>query len=106
MMKLNSVSHLLMSNWGNKADALDCQAYVCVKDDFSRWLCYIYAMNPLDENEILCFIPWPSMECIKWTVSELSNCYNSNGESPIVDNEFRHTNIKQLIKRYSRIYES
>jgi hypothetical protein len=100
----------LKSSWGDKAEALDCLAEVRVYDPLSDWQCYIYAMNPDNENEILCLISlgknlFPVFS--EWTMHEISLLYNSHGENAEIDLEYRPRNINEIYKklRESHTYE-
>ncbi len=89
----------LKSNWGEKADSLQCLAEVRIYDPCSNWQCYIYAMNPENEDEIKCIIEGfiVSIE-EKWQMSSIENLYNSNGESVKIDEEYRPKRADEVFK--------
>lgn len=88
----------LKASWGEKADAMACLAEVRVYDPLSTWECYIYALNPQDEDEIACMINGFSLEVCDWKLSEISLTFNANGESPIIDDEYRPRRAAELFK--------
>lgn len=75
-----------------------CRAEVRVYDPLSQWECYIYALNPEDEDEICCILCAFSVEITRWTLSELSNLFNSEGERVQVDQEYRPRYADNLYK--------
>lgn len=96
----------LKVSWGDKADSLACYAEVRIFDPLSRWQCYIYAMNPADENDIACIIAGESLEICDWQVSEIQKAYNAEGESPVIDTEYRPMRAAELFKKLSGAYET
>ncbi len=91
---------LLTKNWGEKADAMDCYCEVKFIDVFSRWECYIFALNPEDENGIQCIVKHKDdVEIVEWSLDELNRHYNTEGEYPTLDNEFRRIKADVLYKR-------
>lgn len=91
----------LKSAWHNHADSLDCMAAMRVYDPCSKWECYIYAMNPEDEDEIQCIINGFVVEVTHWRISEIQNVFNSEGDGVLVDHEYRPVLANQLIKTLS-----
>lgn len=95
----------LKENWGDKASALSCKCEVCfVSKDFS-WKCYIYAMDPQDENRILCVVKISrnrpaSLE--SWTMQEIMGLFDHNGEGVEIDKEFRPIMADVLLKNLNR----
>lgn len=91
----------LKANWGEKAEGLGCKAEVRVYDPLSSWECFIYAMNPQDEDMISCLINGFTLEIIEeWSMSQLTKLYNREGEHPIVDTEFRPKSVYQIFKQF------
>ncbi len=88
----------LLNNWGEKANSLQCKAEVKIYDPLSGWECYIYALNPEDEDEIACIIKGFFVEICDWRLSEISTHFNAEGEQPIVDTEYRPRLVCELIK--------
>jgi hypothetical protein len=88
----------LMASWGEKASSMACMAEVRVYDPLSPWECYIYALNPEDEDEICCIIKGFFVEVCDWRLSELSNRYNADGERVQIDYEYRPRRAAELFK--------
>lgn len=98
----NQVKQKLMRNWGEQANSLNCFAEVRVYDPLSSWECYIYAMNPDNENEIQCLISGGrNIEPIttEWTMYEISMLYNSHGEGVEIDEEYRPRVVSEILKK-------
>ena len=97
----------LKANWGEKASSMACMAEVRVYDPLSPWECYIYAMNPDDEDEICCIIKGFFVEVCEWRLSELASHFNAHGEAPEVDKEYRPRRAAELFKKLSEpeLYE-
>ena len=89
----------LLANWGEKASSMACMAEVRIYDPLSPWQCYIYAMNPEDENEILCIIKGHEVEVCEWKMSELEIAFNSDGEPPLIDDEYRPILASEVYKK-------
>jgi hypothetical protein len=103
MLTTNQIDKLT-ANWGDKADALNCKAEVRIYDTstFPGWECYVYAMNPDDNNTVKCIVkPFRQSKgsIEEWKISEIELLYNSLGEPPEIDKEFRPIDIQQLIKK-------
>jgi hypothetical protein len=88
----------LKASWGEKASSMACMAEVRVYDPLSPWECYIYALNPEDEDEICCIIKGFFVEVCEWRLSELASRFNANGEPVQVDNEYRPRRAAELFK--------
>jgi len=91
----------LKNNWGDKAESLACMAELRVYDPLSDWQCYIYAMNPDNEDEIMCLISGgKNVEPIttEWALSEMELLYNSDGEGVEIDKEYRPRRTDELFK--------
>lgn len=91
----------LKANWGEKASSMACRAEVKFHDPASSWACYVYAMNPSDENEISCIIKGFDLEVCEWRISEIERMFNVNGEHPIIDMEYRPRLACELFKLLS-----
>ena len=92
----------LKASWGVIAESMDCKAEVRVYDPLSLWECYIYSMNPDNEDEIMCLISGgKNLEPIitQWKLSELSYLYNADGEGVEIDEEYRPRHIAEILKR-------
>lgn len=100
-MLTEKMKEKLKSNWGDKASALDCYAEVRFIDRLSRWSCYIFALDPVTEDSIMCFIPHSYYdEIMEWSLKDLYSCYDKEGEPLTIDEEYRPTHIRTLIQRY------
>lgn len=93
------IKNILKHNWGERADAMDCYAEVKFTDNLSGWSCYIYAINPRDEDQIECILRGHSVEIGYWSLTEIYSTYNAWGDPPKIDNEYRRTKVDQLYKR-------
>ena len=95
------VKTILMKNWGDEADSLNCYAEVKFIDPLSDWQCYIYALNPDDEDRIECLLYTRTMgvQLANWSLKELCLLHNEEGESPIIDAEYRRTRASELFKK-------
>ncbi len=101
MLTPNQITKL-KSNWGDKADSMSCMAEVRIYDPLSSWECYIYAMNPNDEDEVCCFFKGFFINTSIWSLREIFSCYNSIGEKPTIDQEFRPRQLNELYKKLSQ----
>lgn len=91
---------LLKLNWGEKADSLNCYAEVKYIDDLNGWWsCYIFAINPNDEDEMCCLIDDGDLNIYTWTFTDLYSSYNEHGEKVKLDTEFRRKNVAELYKK-------
>jgi len=94
----NKQKEKLKASWGEKASSMACMAEVRVYDPLSPWECYIYAMNPDDEDEICCLIKGFFVEVAEWRLNELASCFNAHGEPPKIDYEYRPRRVSELFK--------
>ncbi len=88
----------LLANWGEKSSSMACMAEVRIYDPCSSWECYVYAMNPEDEDQICCLIKGFSVEVAEWRLSELANRFNSEGEFVQMDYEYQPRLASELFK--------
>ncbi len=99
----------LLANWTPKAQALGVKAEVRLFDPLSSWQCYLLAINPQNDDEVLCLIKpdnYDPCEIISWSLFDIAQCYNAEGEPPQVDNEFRPREAAYLFKKLNEnIYE-
>ncbi len=102
MLNTNQLDKL-KSNWGEKAESMACMAEVRVYDPLSSWECYIYALNPQDEDEISCIIKGFTVEVCDWRLSEMFKHFNSHGEPPEIDVEYRPRRAAELFKYLSEL---
>ena len=89
----------LKANWGDKARSMACLAEVRVYDPLSPWECYIYAVNPENEDEICCLIKGFFVEATEWSLSELASRFNAEGEPLCIDMEYRPRQTAYLFKK-------
>lgn len=101
----------LTANWGEKADSMACFAEVRVYDPLSFWECYIFALNPEDNDEIDCIVKVgkdqaPTVE--RWFLTNIKGLFNYHGEGVQLDNEYRPRRAAELFKKLSelRIYDT
>lgn len=95
----------LLTRWGEKAETLSCLAEVRVYDPLSSWQCYILALNPNDADMIYCIISGGKNikpEACEWSLYELCMLYNSEGESPIVDHEYKPKLAAEIFKQLNQ----
>jgi hypothetical protein len=78
-----------------------CFAEVKFTDELSDWACYILAINPDNEDEIACIVKGFDVELCNWSLKELYNSYNEEGEAPCIDLEYRRVRASELFKRLS-----
>jgi hypothetical protein len=95
----------LLASWGERADSLAATAELRVYDPLSCWECFIYALNPDDQDEIACILHGFTVETCNWRLSELASHFNANGEAPIVDKEYRSREANVILKML-RDYDS
>lgn len=94
----NQIKKKLKANWP-KAESMDCNAEIRVYDPGSPWECYIFAMNPEEENEIWCVIHGYNTEVTLYYINALFAMFNAMGEAPIIDEEFRPRNAGQIYRK-------
>lgn len=94
-----------MDNWGEKSSSMSCYAEVKFIDPLSDWQCYIYSLNPEDEDTIECLLYTQMMgvQIAFWSLKELYLLHNEEGESPVIDTEYRKTRASELFKRLSEV---
>lgn len=95
------VREALKLNWGEKADSLNCYAEVKFIDTLTPWACYIFALNPQDEDEIACIVHggYRHSDIYNWSMKDLILTYNRNGEYPVIDTEYRRMKASELFKK-------
>lgn len=89
----------LISNWGERAISLDCNAEVRFYDPRSEWECYIYAMDPWDMDTILCLIRGFTISIEEWKLSHLSSLINDLGDPPCIDENYMPKKVSRLLKQ-------
>lgn len=79
-MLSDTIKDKLRANWA-LADTLIVKAYARYYDKTAKWECYIYALNPDDDNEIKCvIINRDSKSLVGWNLEDLYACYDQWGE--------------------------
>lgn len=101
-MRLLKPKEALLSNWGDKAEAMACNAEVRVYDPASEWACYILALNPHDEDEIACIINGFNVEFCHWSLQDLLATFNEHGELMQLDTIFKPVWAAELYKTLKR----
>lgn len=101
----NTQKEKLKACWGEKADSMTCLAEVRVFDPLSNWECYIYAMNPDNDDEICCIINGFCVEVCDWSLEELCNRFNSEGERVQIDYEYRPRRALEIFKKLRGDYD-
>jgi hypothetical protein len=97
MLTLNQMQKL-QANWGELAEAMECNAEVRVYDPLSHWQAFIYAQNPEDLDQIKVIVGGFTIETCDMTVSELFQMYNGFGECVQVDPFFRPMKAAKLLR--------
>lgn len=97
MLNTNQLEKL-KANWGDKANSLDCLAEVRVYDPLSSYECFIYALNPEDNDEIQCIINGFGVAMERWSLKDLFSSFNGEGDPLQVDHEYRPRNAQVLFK--------
>lgn len=100
-MLKQATKNKLIKNWGEQADAMNCFTEVKFIDPLSNWACYIYALNPDNQDDIACLIHTDEVDICDWSLKELYSSYNSEGEHPEIDTEFRPVLTSYLFKKLS-----
>lgn len=96
-MLTEEIKDSLKANWGDKANAMSCytEAKFILGDD--TWYCYVYAIDPIDGDTIACILPY--VGAIEWSLKELYNTYDPEGEYVKLDPEFRRAITSELYKK-------
>ncbi len=99
-MLTEKIKESLKKSWGDNAEALNCFCEVKIQERNGKWDCYVYAMNPRDEDEVMCIMKhkgWVGIS--QWFLSGLMFEYNTQGEFPRFDPEFRRIRADVLYKK-------
>ena len=93
----------LKANWP-LAESMQCKTLIRIIDPNQSWACYIYAMDPQNEDTVMCISEKQSRIIRHVFTSEMSlntiqNAYNQFGEYPIIDTEFRPQWTFHLFKK-------
>jgi len=93
------IKKALIKNWGDKAEAMDCYCEIKFIEPNSGWACYVYAMDPNDEDSIKCISHFREPKIMDWSLIEVMGCYNDHGEIVIIDSEYRRMRVDELYKK-------
>ena len=93
------IKQRLYDNWGDKANAMECFAEVKFIDTISPWCCYIYALNPDDNDTICCISPYGHEQVHEWSLKELVNSHDIHGEQVFMDTEYRRIKASTLCRK-------
>ncbi len=100
MMLNEALKDLLKSNWGEKADTLNCYAEVKLIDPLSSWACYIFAIDDTEQvAHCLIYSDCFGVEIYTQPLHDICTMYNEEGNNPIIDREYRRTRVTELLKR-------
>ncbi len=98
----DKIKDALKANWGDRAESMNCYAELKFIDEFSNWACYVFAMNPDNEDEIYCLLTRDFLiQPVRWSLQEIYEAYNYEGEHPQIDKEFRRIRVAELFKKLS-----
>lgn len=95
------IQQKLINNWGDHALCLNCYVEIAYHDPLSKWVCYIFAMNPDNLDEISCIIDHFDTIVRNWSLQDLYEQFNTDGEPMEIDHEFRRIHAATLFKRLS-----
>ncbi len=101
-MLSNKQKEKLIANWGEKADSLHCFAEVRVYDPLSSWECYIFALNPEDNDEVQCIVKVSKAQeatVEKWYLTNIKCLFNEYGEGVDIDDEYRPRRADYLLNK-------
>lgn len=100
MTKLIMTVDKLKEAWGEKASALDCMALVKVDDPLGGLSFYVIAVDPVDENKLMCIVDSPvSVEVAEIDGNDLFNLYDTEGNFAHIDTNFRPQHAQTLYRR-------
>jgi hypothetical protein len=94
----------LITNWGERADALACNAEVRLYDANGPWECYIYALNPDNDDEVMAIVNAETVETCTCSILELCSMYDSDGGSLRLDRCFRPRDAQTILKKLREGY--
>jgi len=80
---------------------------VRVYDPLSSWECYIYSLNPEDDDEVDCIVKVSDKQPAsieRWFLTNIKSLFNSHGEHVEVDKEFRPRKADELFKILNKDY--
>jgi len=95
----NNIKQALMKNWGERAESMQCYAEVKYILPNQKWSCYVYALDPNDEDTIKCLVPSCSDVAVEWCLTGLLNTFDHHGEYVQVDHDYRKKNVAVLYKK-------
>ncbi len=92
----------LRANWGPKSESLACYAEVKFVDLVMGWEWYVMAINPDDDDMVRCVVRDYDLRICTWTLGEMGRFYNSHGECPVLDTEYRRMRADILYDKLSK----
>lgn len=92
-----NIKQVLIKNWGDKAEAMDCFAEIKFTDEDNKWNYYIYALNPDDETEAMMIVDTVYNPITPFTVT--TSIHNISNNVDGIDTEFRRMKASALLKK-------
>lgn len=99
---MNDAIERLKRSWGSIAESMQCYAELRYYDPVSTWECYVYAVDPSDEDTCLCIIKVHKNDHAvldEWSLNAIRALYNEQGEGVCLDMEYRPMRACELFKR-------
>lgn len=99
-MLSESEKNRLKSNWGERAEALACNAEIKLFDPLSSWECYFLAIDPMDEDNAKVIIVDEDRQVLVTdaSVQDLFGKWNGQGEFMEIDPQFVPRTASSLFK--------
>lgn len=91
----------LRPNWGGAAESMNCYAEVRLYDS-AGWEAYVYALNPEDDDEILCIAHGVEVSIEQGSLKELIVIAGASGHDIMVDDEYRPQRASELFKKLTQ----
>lgn len=92
----------LRESWGDKAEAMQCYAELRLYDPSSSWVCYVYAVNPDDDDECMCIVKVSrhnEATIERWYLTNIFSLFNQAGEGVEIDREYRPQRAAEIFKK-------
>lgn len=90
----------LKQAWGEKADALDCIAHIRIDDPAGKLSFYVIAVDPHDEEKMMCIIDSPvSLEIAVVNSRDIFALFDSDGSNAQIDTTWRPQKASVLYKK-------
>ena len=92
----------LKRNWGDKAEAMACNAEVRIFDtDLPDWDMYLVAMDPEDDETILAIIDSAELQYIRGNYYDLEQIF-AQGDGVTIDKAWRPRNAADLYRKLQK----